>query len=129
MKQLFIIILITLSLNADHVRWFFEYEEAHKEALRQNKHLMVLLIEKDSPVTKETLKSAFMDQPYINEINEDFISVLVAKDQKGSYPIEMLYTLTYPTLFFLDRYELYSCKPIRGQITAEVLKKHIAKCK
>ncbi len=128
MKAIYIVLLITLSLSADHVRWFFDYEEAHKEALKQNKHLMVLLVE-DSVITKETIKNTFMDQPYIDEINREFIPVLVAKGRKESYPIEMLYTLIYPTLFFLDKYELYSCNPIRGQITPQAVKEHLLKCK
>jgi len=34
------------TLNASHVRWFSNFEKAHKESLKQNKPLMILLIKK-----------------------------------------------------------------------------------
>jgi hypothetical protein len=63
-----------------------------------------------------------MNQKYIDTINEKYISVLIIKDQKSSYPIEMLYTFTYPSLFFLDENELFIHEPLRGDITPEKLK-------
>lgn len=128
---LFIMIMfgILTTANASHVRWFFNYKDAHKEALQQNKHLMVLLIKKDSLKCKNTITTSFMNQAYVDKINEEFIPVLITKDQKQSYPIEMLYTFTYPTLFFLDEQELFSCKPIRGDITPQRLKNYLKQCK
>lgn len=129
MKLLTLLLFLSLTLSANHVRWFSNYEDAHKEALKQNKHLMVLLIEKDCHTCQDSIQTTFMNKAYIDEINREFIPVLVSKEQKQSYPIEMLYTLTYPTLFFLDKYELYSCEPIRGEITPKVVKNHIQQCK
>ncbi len=37
----------------------------------------------------------------------NFIPVIITEGQKSSYPLEMLYTLTYPTLFFLTPHELF----------------------
>lgn len=82
---------------------------------------MVLLIKKDSLTCKDTIKNSFIDQKYINNINKKYISVLITKGQNSSYPIEMLYTLTYPTLFFLDENELFITEPIRGDITPKKL--------
>lgn len=116
------------SLNASHVKWYNDFEAAHREALKQNKHLMVLLIKKDCPTCQNSLITTFMNQPYIDKINDEYIPVLVTKDQEQSYPIEMLYTLVFPTLFFLDKYELFSCEPIRGEITPQILKNHLEIC-
>ena len=90
---------------------------------------MVLLIKKDCPKCKQTLKTAFLNQTYIENINKNYISVIVTKNQKASYPIEMLYTFTYPSLFFLDNKELFICEPIRGGITPDKLNIHLKSCK
>lgn len=130
-KILFTILFIGIltNLNASHVRWLYDFDKAHQESLKQKKHLMVLLIKKDSPICKETIINVFMNQPYIDRINKEFIPVLVIKDQKKSYPIELLYTYTYPTLFFLNEYELFSCDPIRGNISSENISNHLKQCK
>lgn len=129
MRTLLLLTLFYLSLHANHVSWYGDFDKAHQEALKQNKNLMVLLIKKDCAECKETLKTTFLNQKYIEEINRDFISVIVTKDQKASYPIEMLYTFSYPSLFLLDKTELFICEPIRGEITPERLKAHLKKCK
>ncbi|MCF6309690.1 MAG: thioredoxin family protein [Sulfurimonas sp.] len=129
MRLLSLVLLLTLTLSANHVRWFSNFEDAHKEALQQNKHLMVLLIKEDSLECENTITTSFMNQTYIDGINEEFIPVLITKDQKQSYPIEMLYTFTYPTLFFLNKQELFSCKPIRGDIIPQRLKNYLTQCK
>ncbi|MDD2358141.1 MAG: thioredoxin family protein [Thiovulaceae bacterium] len=130
-KILIIVILFGTfnPLNASHVRWYFDFEKAHQEALKQNKCLMVLLLQKDCPACKEVLATTFMNQPYINAINKKFISVVIIKDQTSSYPIEMLYTVTYPTLFFLDNSELFCCKTLEGNITPQRFKNHLKLCK
>ncbi|MEN8303689.1 MAG: thioredoxin family protein [Campylobacterota bacterium] len=126
---LLLITLLALSLNAKHISWYGSFDKAHKVALKENKNLMVLLIKKDCKPCQESMKTVFLNHPYIDEINSDFISVIVTKDQEESYPIEMLYTFTYPTLFFLDNRELFVCKPIRGEVTPEKLKNHLKLCK
>ncbi len=128
MHFLISIVLLTLTLNASHVNWYGNFDKAHQKALRENKKLMVLLIKKDCETCKESVKTTFLNQPYIDEINGSFISVIVTKGQKESYPIEMLYTFTYPTLFFLDNRELFVCEPIRGEVTPERLKNHLKLC-
>ncbi len=127
MRFLIYILLFNVVINASHISWYGDYESAHREALKQNKHLLVLLVDK-SKVVKELIQSTFMNQEYVQLINENFISVLVVKGQNSSYPIELLYTLEYPALFFLDKYELYSCKPLEGVITPSLVEKHLKSC-
>jgi len=128
MPFLIYIILLAVILNASHVHWFGNFDKAHKIAIKENKKLMVLLIEKDCKACQKAMKTTFLNQSYIDKINNDFISVIVTKNQKESYPIEMLYTFTYPTLFFLDNRELFVCKPIRGDITSDKLKSYLKQC-
>jgi len=90
---------------------------------------MVLLIQKDSKLNKKVLIDTFMNQNYIDEINDKFISILITQNQKKSYPIELLYTVEYPALFFLNNLEVYICEPLRGGITPKRLKKHLLECR
>ena len=120
-RVIFISLFLVLKLSAEHVLWYSNFDEAHQRAIKERKMLMVLLIKKDSLTCKDTIKNSFIDQKYINNINKKYISVLITKGQNSSYPIEMLYTLTYPTLFFLDENELFITEPIRGDITPKKL--------
>ena len=128
MKTLLFLFLVFTSLEARHVEWMGDYEKAHQRALKENKKLMVLLIEKDSSTCQELISKVFINQKYIKIINKEFISVLVTKGQSASYPIELLYTLTYPSVFFLNKYELFSCNPIDGNITPELLETYLNSC-
>ena len=121
MKYLIFTLLLFNTLNANHINWYGDYDKAHKVAIKENKPLMVLLIKKDSYESKVILKDIFMNQPYIDKINQNYISVIVTYKQKESYPIEMLYTDVFPSLFFLDKYELFISEPFRGDITKEMM--------
>ncbi len=128
MRLFLCIILLTLTLNANHVNWYGNFDKAQQTAIKENKKLMVLLIEKDCKSCQKALKTTFINQSYIKKINNNFISVIITKNQKESYPIEMLYTFTYPTLFFLDNRELFVCRPIRGRVTPDKLKSYLKQC-
>jgi hypothetical protein len=122
MRTTLLALLFTLSLQASHVNWQSNFDKAHQRALQEHKNLLVLLIEKDASNSTELLRSTFMNQPYINTIKSQFIAILVIKGQKESYPIEMLYTFTYPSLFFLNSQELFIHDPIRGNINPKSIK-------
>ena len=125
MKYIIYIILLTLSLSADNIRWQSNYDTAHAQALKENKTLMVLLIEKNSSECYKMLSTTFMNQDYNKKINSLFISVLITKGQKGTYPIEMLYTIEYPTLFFLDKNELFIGETLFGYISPDKFRTYI----
>ncbi|MCX6051679.1 MAG: DUF255 domain-containing protein [Campylobacterales bacterium] len=126
MKFFFILLLfLNVSLNAETIKWNSNYEEAHKEALKENKILMVLLMESNSKECDKILTTTFKEQEYIKKINELFVSVLITKGQKESYPIEMLYTMTYPSIFFLNTQELFVGNNIYGYISPEAFKIHL----
>ena len=122
MYKTLLILLFTLNLNASHINWQSNFDKAHQRALKEHKNLLVLLIEKNSLESQEVLRTTFMNQAYISRLNREFIAILVTKGQKKSYPIEMLYTFTYPSLFFLDSHELFVHEPIRGNINPKRVK-------
>jgi thioredoxin-related protein len=109
-------------LSAEHVQWRANYDTAHQEALKTDKLLMVLLVEDNCPSCKKILEITFLNQPYIENINERFVSVIVKKGQQESYPLEMLYSMKYPALFFLDKEELFVGKNIFGYISPDEFK-------
>ena len=50
--------------------------------------------------SNEILKKYFQNQNYIEYLNTNFINVLITVEHKTSYPIELFYTTTFPSIFF-----------------------------
>ncbi len=125
MKRGLWVLLITLALKAEYIPWRSNYDKAHQEARKEHKSLMVLLIKEDCHLCYKMLRTTFKDQPYLKKINEKFVSVLVTKGQQGSYPIEMLYTMTYPSVFFLNSKELFIGENIYGYADSDAFEKHL----
>ena len=125
MKKVLWIILLALQLHAEHIAWCSTYDKAHKKALKEHKPLMVLLVKKECPPCHKILRTTFQAQPYIHEVNTLFVSVVVTKGQTQSYPIEMLYTTTYPSVFFLNSEELFIGENIYGYATPDMFVKHL----
>lgn len=92
-----------------------DYEAAREQARKEHKVLLVMLIKRSDNV-KELLKQIMEDKSSSELIDKHAIFVLLYQDTKQSYPIEMLYTNTTPTLFFLNEKELFVCQALRGEI-------------
>jgi len=127
MKSFFFIILVVISLHAEHVQWWANYDAAHQEALKTGKLLMVLLVENNCSSCDKILEITFLNQPYISTINKKYVSVIVKKGQKQSYPLEMLYSMTYPAIFFLNQEELFVGENIFGYIRPDEFEEHLRK--
>ena len=84
MRFLILFLLLISTLGANHISWQSNFDKAHQKALKENKKLMVLLIKKDCTECIKTIKTTFINQPYIDKINREYISVLITKDQKSS---------------------------------------------
>ena len=89
---------------------------------------IALLIEEDSKRSNEIIKESFLNQNYIKTINKNFIAVIVRSRSKKSYPIELLYTTTYPALFFLSSEELFLCDALEGVITPSKVQEKLLEC-
>ncbi len=124
-KYLLIFLLSPSFLYSSHISWQSSYEKAHKQAKKTNKKLLILIFEKHEEKNRQLLQSVFMNQIYIDKVNQHYVCVLIIKDQKESYPIENLFTIQYPALFFLDDYELFYGPPLLGNITPQTLKTHL----
>jgi len=116
------LLLLTAELSAEAISWHSDYEQTRKEAGKVHKGIMVLLIEEECPPCMKMLGTTLKDKTIVQWVNKRFLAILVTKGQTGSYPIELLYTQNYPTLFFLDSKELCSHEPIFGYVTPQAFK-------
>ena len=115
------LIFLTL-LSAEHVRWLGEYDKALALAHKEHKPLLVLLVKEQCPECNDLIRNIFMDQPYVQSINENFVSVIVTYEGRSSYPIELYYSRRFPTLFFVDsEKELFLSEPMVGEIKSETI--------
>ena len=122
------VLMCNISLQASYIKWYFEYEQARLVALKEKKDLLVLLVEPNINTTKAILQDIFINQTYIKNIEQKYIAVLIRKNQKSSYPIELLYTLEYPTLFLLDNHELFLCKSLSGEFGVVEVEEYLNSC-
>lgn len=127
MIKLLFFLLIPYILSAEHVLWQSDYEKARLQAVEEGKGILVFLIKKECSQCQKMLQTTFMNQDYIAKINEQYVAVIITQDQKGSYPIEMLYTLEYPTTFFLTSSEGFEREALQGYTTAEMFKNYLQK--
>ena len=123
MKIFFIIQILLLNLFANHILWQSNYSKALKQAQQQNKTLMVLLIKNNSQACKDIVTNIFTNQPYLEKLNQKTIAIIVNKDGKANYPIEMFYSTIFPTLFFVDpKNEIFLKDPYYGDVGTKDIK-------
>ncbi len=117
--------LLPLLISANFVNWLGNYDIAHQKALKEHKPLLVLVVKKNNSLSSQIIKNIFMNQKYVEQINQKMIPVIVTYEGKLSYPIEMYYTTVFPTLFFVDsQRELFINEPLYGEeITKEAIQK------
>ena len=125
MKLLFLLVFMWTSILADHLSWQGDYEKARIQAAEEGKGLLVLLVKPACKSSSKILSTTFQNQWYISYLNKHYIGVLITKDQRSSYPIELLYTTQYPALFFLDAKEQFTHRLISGMVTPEIFIKHL----
>jgi thioredoxin-related protein len=128
MKSFLLIFFLTFTLNANHVVWNSDYEKSHQKAIAEKKPLFILLIDNSKPTCQDIFRDTFVDKDYIQKINTKFIPVVIIKNQTSDYPIELLYTLEYPAIFILDRYELFLCDKLSGEISPKRLEHYLNSC-
>ena len=115
-KMLFLLFFFTLSINADHIHWMGNYDKALQKAHKEHKPLMVLLVKKECLPCNDVIRDVFMEQKYIKHVNQKFISVIVTYEGRESYPIEMFYSTSFPTLFFVSsQTETFLFEPLYGR--------------
>jgi thioredoxin-related protein len=107
-------------LNASYINWKWNYEKALLLAKKEDKNLMVFLRKKDCINCQRMLRDTLINHNYIDKINDKYISVIVTYEEKNDYPVEMFYTLEFPSLFFVNsKDESFIIKPKSGFISSK----------
>ena len=130
LKCIFLLFLLPLLASADHVHWLGDYSSALKLAQKEHKPLLVLLVKKSDKSSSKVIQNSFMNRPYVKEINQKTIPVIVTYEGRVSYPVEMYYTTVFPTLFLVDtKTETFMKEPLYGeQISQQVLLQYFQPC-
>lgn len=69
--------LLPLIPSASFVNWLGDYDTAHWKARKEHKPLLVLVVKKHSPESNHVIRTVFMDQKYVETINEKTVPVIV----------------------------------------------------
>ena len=113
MKTFLLLLTLLSSLYAEHISWRSDYEKALVEAKKEHKVLMVLVVKNNCSNCNRLIKESFINQTYINELQNKTIAVIVNSQSSANYPRELFYTTHYPSLFFVDtQTELFLQKPL-----------------
>lgn len=103
-KIILILILLFSNLFSNNVlnniSWYHSYDKALEIAQKEKKNLMLFIASTKDNSSNEILKKYFQNQNYIEYLNTNFINVLITVEHKTSYPIELFYTTTFPSIFF-----------------------------
>jgi len=110
----------------DYIKWFHNYDVGHKEALRLEKPIMLFLKDDSSIESEKMFSKTFANKEVIQSINKNFVSIQLPKGT-DQFPLELYYTLDFPTLFFATRYEILYGDIFTGYIDSNKLLKLIRK--
>ncbi len=111
-KIIGVVLIVTFILYGKYVHWMGDYDKALQKAQKEHKPLMVLLVKRDCIKCKKVLYKYFTNNKNVEEINKNYVPVIVTFEQRDSYPSELLYSTCFPTLFILDNQkELFLKEP------------------
>ena len=99
-KILLILILLLSNLFSNNISWYHAYDKALEIAQKEKKNMMLFIASSKTNNSNEILKQYFLNQDYVEYINKNFISVLITAEHKTSFPIELFYTTSFPSIFF-----------------------------
>lgn len=113
-KYLLIFILLSTILNAQYIKWYYNYDAGHQEAIKQNKNIM-LFLKDDGPESVKMFKETFVNKKLIEFINKNYVSIQLPYGT-DEFPLELYYTLEAPSLFFATKYEILFGEKFTGNI-------------
>jgi thioredoxin-related protein len=97
-----ILLLSNLSSNniTNNISWYSSYDKAFHIAQKEKKNMMLFITSSKDKNSNEILRKYFMNENYIEYLNKNFINVLISVEHTSSYPIELFYTTSFPSIFF-----------------------------
>jgi hypothetical protein len=127
MMRALTILLFTLSLaGAGHIGWYGDYDRALEMAQKSGRPMLVVLVKRSCAPCGRLVASLADHEALSRLIDEKTVPVLVTQEN-GDYPIELLYTLEYPTLFLLSPEENFLMAPMRGETDPSLLRRRLEK--
>jgi len=123
MKILLFLLFCTVVLFSRTLSWRGNYAQAHQEARKSGKPLLVLVVRPGDPVTGEVMQNVFMNHPFLLRFEKKVVAVIVTCERAESYPVELYYTTVFPALFLVNSEdELFLKQPLFGsEITVDSL--------
>jgi thioredoxin-related protein len=114
------------ALFSDHIRWQNDFDEALFQAKKEKKEIILLVLKKECTECKKVFVEVFNDKEVQEEVNKKYIAIVVFFEHENSYPVELFYTQSFPTLFFVSSDdESYLHKPLSGKIIKGELMKSL----
>jgi thioredoxin-related protein len=100
-KIILLLILLLSNLSSNNISWYSSYDKALEIAQKEKKNMMLFIASSKDKNSNKILRKYFQNQDYINYLNTNFINVLITVEYKTSYPIELFYTRSFPSIFFV----------------------------
>jgi thioredoxin-related protein len=120
-KLLWVLLLSSFGV-AEHLHWRGNYDNALAQAKKEHKLLLVLVVKEACPVCQEILQKEFTGEAsFIDTLKTKSVTVMVTYADRVYYPVELYWTNSYPTLFFVNaEKELFVHTPLYAyEITKE----------
>jgi thioredoxin-related protein len=124
MMRFAVLLLVSTLLHADMIHWMGSFDTALEKARRDRKPMLIVVVRHGCSQCRELFATTFRDNEIVQLVNNKTVPVIVTKENED-YPIELLYTLEYPTLFLLSPEENFLAEPIKGAADASLLKEKL----
>lgn len=111
---------MAIALFSEQIRWHNDFDKVLFKAKEEKKEIMLLVLKKECAECKEVFVEVFNDKEVQEKVNRKYIAVVAFFEHENSYPVELFYTQSFPTIFFVSsRDESYLQKPLRGYFTKD----------
>ena len=124
MRLLIAALLLCTILQASTIRWYGSFESALRASQSAKRPIFVVLVERDCDECRRLFVETLMQERIVRLVSEKTVPVIVTRENED-YPIELLYTLEYPTIFLLSPEEVLIKPPLSGKVDAALLEKEI----
>ncbi len=119
-----LLLFFCTAMQAETISWYGSFKSALYTAKNKNRPIFVVVVERNCDECRQLFAGTLREERIVREINEKTVPVIVTKEDEN-YPVELLYTLVYPTIFLLSPQEVIVKPPISGAIDANLLEKKI----
>ncbi len=102
------------------IGWMGDYDRALMRARRTQKPLFVVMVQPSCQACRELIARMMENEKIASILSTKTVAVIVTAGRRN-YPVELLYTQRYPTLFLLSYDEIFLREPLDGVPDLSVL--------